>query len=144
MVKVNRTSWHWRLAQMWDQKECTNICQYGRRLVWCGIIIPVVLAFLACLGLFLLSVPIWGWFYMHWGDGLYVPTFFSLFLWGIVGAVAYNESGDIPFGQQVLWRSRIKYWKGWEPLGELWEIICEWVSAAHDKVCPLLEVKRED
>ena len=136
-MKVNKSSWHYRWMRKIGFSVPTNLCPYFWKVIWSGLVFPVV-AVVATIGTIFLTMPIWG---------LFVDIHAIQILGFVIGSI---EIALLICALCVQLKERWEYERYQEhgyygkPRSKANSLFRAWMKARHDQVCPILEFVDDD
>lgn len=127
-MRINRNSWHYKIAMWLEVGEPRDLCEYAKTFLLSCLLGGVVLVACALLGGFIVLAP-----FIALSAVSTFGTVFVMLLW--LGVVWVTAGIFIPFIPEdhslrtILWRSPPR-----QP-----SIIAEYFRARKDKFCPFIE-----
>lgn len=153
-MKVNKSSWHYKLVTGDNERAPTSLCKYVRKLVLLMVGWTIITAILAvCVaGIFTFILAFLPWFYIDTASN---PLFavgivmFILFAIGILEYISlkFNEKKRERARQAAIdaMNNRVNKKTKIENIEEVKpNIVIEYLRAVKNKICPMLEFVDDD
>lgn len=131
-MKVSKKSWHYRWMNRIGFSHPDNLCAYFWKTVWSGLVFPVA-AVAAMLGVVLLTIPFWAWFF---------PDILDIQVLAMLVGVMEIIGLSIALYIQVTDRWQKEKWLAQDDgtwVARKPGLLAAWLKARHDQVCPYLD-----
>lgn len=135
-MQINTKSWHYRIQDFLDFCQPNNLCTYCWMVLWSLFVLVVLWPLAIGVGGALLTSPLWAWL---------TPVFELTLVAFVIGII---EVGALLFILRavIIDRRAAERFAGTRAKLVIKEpsLFGAWISAKHDKVCPILNFVRDE